>query len=205
MRPSQTLFVRITVLLLAAGLGACAPSSEEAPAVAAAPASRETAATGADTATAMAPAASEGANALQLTVDGSDHAVRNASGSAMRLPVIDAEGVESLTIEVYNEANTLYAKADLFVAASEMSEGSYTLGSFGSEGVRNTPRRGQLALAIEGADGRRMIVSADGELRLRREGRALVADFEFSRSAFMGESPVQARGQLRIGEAGDIR
>lgn len=205
MRPSHALFVRITALLLAAGLGACAPSSEEAPAVAAAPASREAAATGADTATAMGPAASEGANALQLTVDGSDHAVRNASGSAMRLPVIDAEGVESLTIEVYNEANTLYAKADLFVAASEMSEGSYTLGSFGSEGVRNTPRRGQLALAIEGADGRRMIVSADGELRLRREGRALVADFEFSRSAFMGESPLQARGQLRIGEAGDIR
>lgn len=205
MRPSHTLFVRITALLLAAGLSACAPSSQEAPAAADTPAASEAAPTGAGTAATAAVVASEGANALQLNVDGSDHAVRNASGSAMRLPVIDAEGVESLTLEVYNEANTLYAKADLFVAAAETSEGSYQLGSFGSEGVRNTPRRGQLTLAIEGADGRRMIASADGELRLRREGQALVADFEFSRSAFMGESPVQARGQLRISETGDIR
>lgn len=205
MRPSHTLFVRITALLLAAGLGACAPSSEEAPAAAASSAASEAAPTGADTATTTETAASESANALQLNVDGSDHAVRNASGSAMRLPVIDAEGVESLTLEVYNEANTLYAKADLFVAASETSEGSYQLGSFGTEGVRNTPRRGQLTLAIEGADGRRMIASADGELRLRREGQALVADFEFSRSAFMGETPLQARGQLRVGDAGSIR
>lgn len=205
MRPSHTLFVRITALLLAAGLSACTPSSQEAPAAADTPAASEAAPTGAATAATAAVVASEGANALQLNVDGSDHAVRNASGSAMRLPVIEAEGVESLTLEVYNEANTLYAKADLFVAASETSEGSYQLGSFGTEGVRNTPRRGQLTLAIEGADGRRMIASADGELRLRREGQALVADFEFSRSAFMGESPVQARGQLRISETGDIR
>jgi hypothetical protein len=197
--------LRLAHLLLALPLAACSPGSEDA-----AGSTASSAAAGASSSVRAEPAtpaaAVSGANALRFTIDGAEHQVQTDSGSALREAAMGAEGIEAVTIEVYNSDNTLYAKADLFVASGEAAEGEYALGALGDEGVRNHPRRGQVSLAVDDAGGvRQMVVSKDGQLSLRRDGEALVAEFSFSRSFFGGDTPIAAAGEIRVGKAAAVR
>jgi hypothetical protein len=200
--------LRLAHLLLALPLAACSPGSDDAAgSTASSAAAGASSSVPAEPATPATPAAAvTGANALRFTIDGAEHQVQTDSGSALREAAMGAEGIDAVTIEVYNSDNTLYAKADLFVASAEAAEGEYALGALGDEGVRNHPRRGQVSLAVDDAGGvRQMVVSKDGQLSLRREGEALVAEFSFSRSFFGGDTPIAAAGEIRVGKAAAVR
>ena len=197
--------LRLVHLLLALPLAACSPGHDDA-AGGSASSAAAAASSSAPAEPAPAVAAATGANTLRFTIDGAEHQVQTDSGSALREPAMGAEGIDAVTIEVYNSGNTLYAKADLFVASGEAAEGDYALGALGDEGVRNHSRRGQVTLAVEDEGGaRQMVVSKDGQLSLRRDGEALVAEFSFSRSFFGGDTPIAAAGEIRAGKAAAVR
>lgn len=153
----------------------------------------------ADVGAATASGLSAGAHLLELRIGDARFGLRSDAGGLARGPVHGVDGVDAVSIEVLNPENTVYAKADLFVAAGAPIEGDYRLGLRGSPEVSNVPGRGQVITAIEEAEDRHMRVSGDGTLSLRREGGMLVARFEYSLSAFSGE-PLDApvSGEMRV-------
>lgn len=141
-----------------------------------------------------------GANALTLSIGATRHALRSDSGSALRSSVYGEEGVETLIIEVHNEDNTLYAKADLYLAAGAPVEGDYLLGHLGDAAIRNQPGHGQVMLAVEQDEGRWMVVSGNGSLKLSRDAAGLSAQFDFDRNGMpMGVDIESVRGEMRVG------
>jgi len=167
----------------------------------------------ADADTARAPAGQEspapvastevqGANSLELRIGETRYALRSDSGGATRSPVYGVDGIEVVVVEVLNPENTVYAKADLYIAAGGAIEGEYALGHLGSPEVRNVPGRGQVVVAVEVGDEREMRVSGDGSLRIERDGSGLVARFSYSLNAFGGQ-PLDApvSGEMRVGQA----
>ena len=188
-----------TSLLCLALLTACgaAPGGD---ATAAADSSADAAAPAGD-ADADAATPDAGANEGHFEVDGVEHRFRSENGLVMRTPSVDAEGVTLLTIETYTPPNSLYLKADLFVATGDDGEGEYQLGRLGDEGHRNVPGRGQVMLAIETDPeaGRRIIPSGGGTLTLRREGDTWVGEFELTGDGmFRAEDAPPVTGGFRV-------
>lgn len=187
--PSLLCLALLTACGAAPG-GDAAPAADAAADAASAPASDEGRA-----------ASSAGANEAHFEVDGVEHRFRSDDGMVVRTPAVDAEGVTLLTIETYTPPNTLYLKADLFVATGDDGEGEYQLGRLGDDGHRNVPGRGQVVLAIETDPeaGRQMIPSGGGTLVLRRDGDAWVGEFELTGDGmFRAEDAPPVRGGFRV-------
>ena len=164
--------------LLISACGASPGGDAEAPA--ATQAATNPAADATDPAPSAAPADAANVSSAQLAMDGVDHAFGGDNGRYTRGATFDAEGVEQVMLETYQAETDYYFKAELFVATGAEAEGEYALGVLGAEGVRNQPGRGQVMVSVPSADGRQLVVSGGGTLRLRRDGAAWVGEFELT-------------------------
>lgn len=185
---------RLVLLSTACGsllMTACGPTSTEASFD-----TRSASGSGDEVATATAPS---GPHRLELQIGPDSYMLDTHSARYTRLPVYGVDGVEAVELEVLDADNTVFAKADLFVAVGAPLEGVYGLGLRGQEGIVNVPGQGQVITAIEETDGRSMRVSGDGKLTLKREGDFLLASFEYRLNGFNAEPLDQpVRGSLRI-------
>lgn len=149
----------------------------------------------------VAKAAAAGPHRLELQIGPDRHALDTHSARYTRWPAHGVDGVDGVELEVLDADNTVYAKADLFVAAGAPLDGVYRLGLRGEEGIANVPGHGQVITAIEESDGRAMRVSGDGTLTLKQEGSAVMASFEYRLNGLNREPLDQpVSGSFRIRE-----
>ncbi len=193
----------VTLSLLAAcsGPAADAPADRAAAAGDAAAAPAASAGDGDGDGTAGESPAATGPHGARFVVDGTEYAFRSSEGHVWRNAIVDVADVQQLTLETYNPENSLYAKADLYVQAGTDPSGEYLLGRHNAPENLNIPGRGQLLLAVETdpETGRRLLPSGAGSLRLRRDGEAWVAEFEYTGDGMFRPADAPAiTGDLRV-------
>jgi len=147
--------------------------------------------------------ADKGRNRARIEVDGVVHEFSSDSGGVSRNSVPDAPEIELITLETYNQDNTLYAKVDFNVPTGGDPVGEYLAGMLSQPEHRTAVGHGQVILAVETdpAVGRNMYPSGSGRFMVTRVGEQYRVDFETQGDGqFRSKDAAPITGYLLVGD-----